>query len=82
MKIKVGDIVRSKHAMRITIDLGDCEDEEKVEKGQYFVVIDYGEYKDENKETLVGWTLLSQKHLTKSRWEKDFCILEDSFIKE
>lgn len=83
MKIKVGDIVRSRHHMSITIDTGDSGDTEKVEKGEYFIVVDYGEYPnhDEN-EICVGYTLLSQKRMTKSRWDKEYYILEDSFIKE
>lgn len=32
MKIKVGDIVRSRHCMSITIDQGDVGDTEKVER--------------------------------------------------
>ena len=83
MKIKVGDIIRSMHRMTITIDKGDTSDEEHVEKGEYFVVVDYGEYVDhDDDEICVGYTLLSQKRMTKSRWNKEYCILEDSFIKE
>lgn len=80
MKIKVGDIIRSRHHMDITIDEGDTE---QVAEGEYFVVIDYGEYTDcDHDKICVGYTLLSQKRMTKSRWDKEYCILEDSFIKE
>lgn len=83
MKYNVGDIIRSRHRMTITIDQGDVGDTEKVEKGEYFVVVDYGEYVDhDDDEICVGYTLLSQKRMTKSRWNKEYCILEDSFIKE
>ena len=83
MKIKVGDIIRSRHHMSITIDQGDVGDTEKVEKGEYFIVVDYGEYTDYDDDKIcVGYTLLSQKRMTKSRRDKEYCILEDSFIKE
>jgi hypothetical protein len=80
MKIKVGDILRSKHDMIITVQ---DDEEEQVDEGEYFVVVDYGEYTDcDDDEICVGYTLLSQKRMTKSRWDKEYCILEDSFIKE
>jgi hypothetical protein len=80
MKIKVGDILRSKHDMIITVQ---DDEEEQVDEGEYFVVVDYGEYPNHNEnEICVGYTLLSQKRMTKSRWDKEYCILEDSFIKE
>ena len=83
MKIKVGDIIRSRHRMTITIDNGDTCDEEHVEKGEYFVVVDYGEFTDHlDDEIRIGYTLISQKHMTKSRWDREHCILENSFIKE
>ena len=83
MKIKVGDIIRSRNRMTITIDKGDTSDEEEqVGEGEYFVVVDYGEYPNHNEnEICVGYTLLSQKRMTKSRWDKEYCILEENFTK-
>lgn len=78
MKIKVGDIVRSKDNMNITILNGDMEG---VDKGEYFVVIDYGEFEEHDKE-FEGWTLLSQKNMTKSRWDKEHCSVDEWFTKE
>jgi hypothetical protein len=80
MKIKVGDILRSRYRMTITIDKGDKSDEEHVGEGEYFVVIEYGEYK-EDRTCVVGWTLLSQKRMTVSKWDEEHCILEESFTK-
>lgn len=80
MKIKVGDILRAKESMIINVDPDDQD--EKVNRGDYFIVIDYGEYKSENKK-YVGWTLLSQKTASKSRWSKEYCSpMSDHFCKE
>jgi hypothetical protein len=80
MKIKVCDILRAKESMIINVDPDDQD--EKVSKGDYFIVIDYGEYKWED-ETYVGWTLLSQKSISKSRWSKEDCSpMSDHFCNE
>lgn len=78
MKIKVGDIIRSKDNMNINILDGDIEN---IKKGDYFVVIDYGDFEEEDEEC-EGWTLLSQKNKTKSRWDKEYCSVDEWFIKE
>ena len=78
MSLKVGDILRAKESMIIGVEPDDLV--EKVSKGDYFIVIDYGEYKSEDK-TYVGWTLLSQKSTSKSRWSKE-CPMSDHFCKE
>jgi hypothetical protein len=77
MKIKVGDILRSKYDMIITVQ---DDEEEQVGEGEYFAVIDYCEYKEYTKKC-VGWTLLSQKRMTVSKWHEEHCILEESFTK-
>lgn len=77
MKIKVGDILRSKHDMIITVQ---DDEEEQVDEGEYFAVIDYCEYKEYTKKC-VGWTLLSQKNMTISKWNEAHCILEENFTK-
>ena len=80
MKFKVGDILRSKDDMRITA--GKNEDlEEDVEQGDYFIITYYGEFEDVYGDTHIGWTLLSQKNATPSRWDESYCDLNKSFIK-
>lgn len=82
MKFKVGDILRSKDDMRITVLNGKNEEggEEDVNEGEYFAIIDYGEYEDESG-TCTGWILLSQKNASRSRWDESYCDLNKSFIK-
>lgn len=76
MKYKVGDIIRSKHDMIIT-NLND--DEEEVDKEQYFVVVSYGERKDYSDG--VGHTILCQKSGSHSFWNEEFAPLNESFSK-
>lgn len=84
MKYRVGDILRSKDDMRITILNGknEEEDEEIVNEGEYFIIIDYGVYKYDERHAYIGWTLLSQKSASRSRWDENYCELSESFIKE
>jgi len=77
MKYKVGDIIRSKHDM-IIINLN--EDEEEVDKEQYFVIVSHGERKDYSHG--VGHTILSQKSGTYSFWNEKYAFLSESFDKE
>ena len=77
MKYKVGDIIRSKHDMIIT-NLN--EDEEEVDKEQYFVIVSYGERKDYPDG--VGHTILSQKSGSYSFWNEEYAFLSESFDKE
>jgi len=84
MKFKVGDILRSKGDMTITVPNGKNieEGEEDVEQGEYFAIIHYGEYEDEYDDcTCIGWILLSQKNASRSRWNESYCDLSYSFIK-
>jgi transcription initiation factor IIE alpha subunit len=76
MKYKVGDIIRSKHDMIIT-NLND--DEEEVDKEQYFIVVSYGERKDYSDG--VGHTILCQKSGSHSFWNEEFAPLNESFSK-
>ena len=78
MKFQVGDILRSKNVMIIS---NDNDDSENVYKGEYFLVIDYGEYTDCDTKCF-GYTLLSQKTATRSRWDEEYCIIEETFVKE
>ena len=82
MKFKIGDILRSKDDMRITILNGKNEEgcDEDVEQGEYFIITDYGEYEDQS-DTRTGWTLLSQKNASRSRWDESYCDLDKSFTK-
>ena len=81
MKYQVGDILRSKKAMIISNDNEDSENSENVNKGEYFIVIDYGEYTYYDTKCF-GYTLLSQKSATRSRWDEEYCIIEETFDKE
>ena len=78
MKFNVGDIIRCKSAMIIT-DLNDKD--ETVDKGQYFIVVSYGERMSDYVEES-GHTILCQKSGKYSFWEEEEAPLSDSFNKE
>ena len=78
MKFNVGDIIRCKNTMIIT-DLNDKD--ETVDKGQYFIIVSYGERMSDYVEES-GHTILCQKSGRYSFWEEEEAPLSDSFNKE
>jgi len=76
MKYKVGDIIRSKYDMIID-NIG--EEQEKVKKGQYFLVIAYARRREYND---TGFYLVSQVSGFQSFWDEEKAPLEDNFYKE
>lgn len=80
MKYKVGEIIRSNFTGFVSIG-PNSDIDEPVNEGEYFIVLNYGEYQ-QDLETKVGWTLLSQKYNTTSLWDETMCPLNEYFIKE
>jgi hypothetical protein len=78
MKYKVGDIIRSKYDMIID-NIG--EEQEKVKKGQYFLVIAYARRREYNYND-TGFYLVSQVSGFQSFWDEEKAPLEDNFYKE
>ena len=78
MKYKVGDIIRSNDNMTIS-DLND--NNENVDKGQYFVVVSYGQRIDEEGYKQSGHTILCQKSGRYSFWDEDDASLDEYFNK-
>jgi hypothetical protein len=76
MKFNVGDIIRSKNNMTMTTLQ---EEDEDVDKGQYFIVVSYGERKDYSDG--VGHTILCQKSGSHSFWDEENAPLNESFNK-
>jgi len=76
MKFNVGDIICSKYKMTMTTLQ---EEDEDVDKGQYFIVVSYGERKEYSDG--VGHTILCQKSGSHSFWNEEFAPLNESFSK-
>jgi len=78
MKFNVGDIIRSKYDMMIS-QLND--NNETVDKGQYFVIVSYGQRIDEEGYKQRGYTILSQKSGNYSFWDEEDAPLNENFNK-
>lgn len=78
MKYQVGDILRAKEDMVVTIGIEECDIDENVKGGEYFVITNIRESK---KYSSFGYVLLSQKTASLSLWSTDACDLSESFTK-
>ena len=78
MKYKVGDIIRSKYTMIIS-DLND--NNETIDKGQYFVIVSYGERLNGEDIEESGHTILCQKSGSYSFWDEEEAPLYKIFNK-
>ena len=78
MKFNVGDIIRSKYDMIIdNID----EEQEKVSKGQYFIILSYGQRIYDGQYKQNGHTILCQKSGSQSFWDEEEAPLNENFNK-
>jgi hypothetical protein len=78
MKYKVGDILRAKTDMVVTIGVEQCDTDENVKGGEYFVITNI---RESSKYDSFGYVLLSQKTASLSLWSTDDCDLSESFTK-
>lgn len=78
MKYKIGDILRAKEDMVVTIGVEQFDTDENVKEGEYFVITNIRESK---KYDNFGYVLLSQKTASLSLWSTDDCDLSECFTK-
>lgn len=78
MKYKVGDILRAKTDMVVTIGVEESDTDENVKGGEYFVIT---HIRESSKYDSFGYVLLSQKTASLSLWSTDACDLSESFWK-
>lgn len=78
MKYKIGDILRAKEDMVVTIGVEQSDTDENVKGGEYFVITNI---RESSKYDSFGYVLLSQKTASLSLWSTDDCDLSESFWK-
>lgn len=78
MKYKIGDILRAKEDMVVTIGVEQSDTDENVKGGEYFVITNI---RESSKYDSFGYVLLSQKTASLSLWSTDDCDLSESFTK-